>query len=127
MTINEQKEELLKKFENLANEISLRNGDEAIPLSEAPEDVKEWLNRIADFIISERNLMATQDNKIPLLKPPLGVTPLAIHRDKRIIELSRAIMEYTECGTRDSLLDWGLELYETLQNKHKDQNMSWRH
>lgn len=55
-------------------------------------------------------------------KPPLGVVPISIHRDKRIIELSRAIMEYTEYGNGPNLAHWGRELHQLLEEKY-DRNV----
>lgn len=54
-------------------------------------------------------------------KPPLGVCPLDIHRDQRIIDLSRAIMEYTAYGAGTSLIIWGEELLKLLKEKDDHQ------
>ena len=52
-------------------------------------------------------------------KPPIGVKPLSIHRDQRIIELSRAIMQYTEFNSdSDGIWFWGEELIKLLKEKY---------
>ena len=54
-----------------------------------------------------------------LRKPPLGVMPLRIHRDHRIVELSRAIMEYVEYGVGPNLVFWGKELLGLLEDRNE--------
>lgn len=51
-------------------------------------------------------------------KPPLGIVPLPIYRDERIIDLSRAIMEYTRHGYNADLILWGKELLKLLEEKY---------
>jgi hypothetical protein len=64
----------------------------------------------------------TKLDRIKKGKPPLGVKPLPIFRDERILELSRAIHEYTEYGAGPNLVHWGKELLKHLVEKYEVDN-----
>jgi len=55
-------------------------------------------------------------------KPPLGVMPQNIWKEKRIEELSRAIHEYIKDGRFDPALIWINELQKLVYEKLKEMN-----
>lgn len=74
----EEREMLILEFERLGNEISFIKHDcEPQKISTAPEDVKEWLYAIADFILEDR---------------------------KRIVDGYRNILRSTECCKEDAVI-----------------------
>ena len=49
-------------------------------------------------------------------KPPIGVMPKDIWEYKRIVELTRAIREYTEFGDLETAAEWVNELKNMLED-----------
>jgi hypothetical protein len=56
-------------------------------------------------------------------KPPLGVMPKYLYEEKRIMDLCRALYEYSQYkideDTTKSMTDWTIELCERLNNINK--------
>lgn len=60
----EERERLILEFERIADEISELRGIKKMRLSEASEDVQEWTNRIADFILADRKRIEIELGKV---------------------------------------------------------------